>query len=245
MSELEFTRLNFRHDNLLHQMVHQDIDDAVLTLGISTAPAIGITVNVPVKHKIRDGRGRIAEWQSIGPIQQQRWFVREYLPRVILPFVQRGILIFELTKAKNIHCHMICWDPAVEVEIDMIELRAQINNCVLTQSICKGRTEHAKILNFVHFLADEPDWIDYLKKSQSSFKKRPDYFPFIWNHWSLESPLYEVSDLLISPEQLELAEHAAPAGLGLCEAGITLSEWSGANTMRSVYPTSVATGYPH
>jgi len=206
MTTLEFTRLNLNHQGLLYQMVSQDIDEAVLTLGISTAPPIGLTVNVPTGHVIKDDGGRSRKWCALRPSEQVRWYVRDYLPRVILPFIERGIVIFELTKKQQIHCHMICWDPSIKFMIDMVELRVTINNCVLTNSICKGRIENAKILNCVHFLSDTPDWIDYLKKSQHDFVHRRFMYPYIWNHWpeqgydNNDTSLREISNLIIDEE---------------------------------------------
>lgn len=199
MTELEFTLYNDKTDGIIHQMGHLDIDEAVSSLGMDTVPGIGLTVNVPTGHKIRDKHGVVRPWSAIGQRDQVLWFVYEYFPRVIAPYIARGILVFELTKKNNVHFHLICWDETIQSRIDMAELQHTINNCVLTNSINKGRHENAKVLNYIHFLNDQPDWIAYLKKSQYEFGGRAYYYPYFWNHWSPETPLCEVSNLLEPP----------------------------------------------
>lgn len=216
MTELEFTNYDFKCSGRSHQMGHLDIDEAVLSLGMSTVPPIGFTVNLPTGYLIRDKLGKARTWQAMGPRDQIPWFINEYHPRIIAPFIQRGIIVFELTKQRCIHFHMICWDETVVAEIDMAELTHSINNCVLTKSINSGRNAKPQVLNFVHFLKDVDDWIGYLKKEQYKFKDRPFYLPYFWNNWSPERPLSEVSNLFEPPSPAE------PPARCLDYAGIVL-----------------------
>lgn len=192
MTELDFTTSNITCPDRLHQMISQDVEEAVLTLGISTVPPIGITISVPVKHRFQK-----KQWQQLGPCRQYHWLMREYLPRVIIPYVQRGVGVCEFTKRGNVHIHIIAWDEGITREVDMLELRATVNNCVLANSISRGKHENAKILNHVHFLQEPKEWVAYMLKYQIQLTNRRAFYPFIWNDWCADRPLTEVSHLLV------------------------------------------------
>lgn len=175
-------------------MTNQNLKEAVLTLGISTAPAFAITVAVPPDHITHHKR----KYGDLRPIEQYTWLRDFYLPRAILPFVQRGVGVPELHKDGRIHLHMICWDPDVTNAVGMADLRSCVNNTVAVHTITKGHRDRAKILNCIHFFEKEPveQWVSYMSKDQTMFTRMPAFFPFIFNDWGPDRPLCEVADLI-------------------------------------------------
>lgn len=176
MSVLDFSINDFKRQNL-KPIKHRDIKQAILDLlGTSMAPPsppIGITVSVPTKLSIKCRSGKRAvrrDYESLTPVEQYEYLTKVYVPRVITPFVDKGIFVPELTKQGNVHLHFICWDENVKDKFDMFCLQKTIGNSMLSYSITQGRRDRQVVLNYIHYLEDEAEWIKYMEKSQDDFK---------------------------------------------------------------------------
>lgn len=185
---LDFSINDFKRQNL-KPINHRDITQAILDLlGTSMAPStppIGITVSIPTKLQVkcRSGKTKRAvkrDYEALTPVEQYEYLIKVYVPRVITPFVDRGVLVPELTKQGNVHLHFICWDDSVKDKFDMFCLQKTIGNSMLSHNITQGRRDRQVVLNYIHFLEDEDDWIKYMQKSQADFegKKEMDVYTF-------------------------------------------------------------------
>lgn len=186
---LDFSVHDRKRQNLT-PISHRDINNAILDLlGTSMAPStppFGITVSVPSNLMIpcatsgKPKRSTKRSYESLTPVEQYEYLIRIYLPRVITPFVDRGVIVPELTKKGNIHVHLICWDPDVRDKLDMITLQKTIGSTVLVYRITQGRASARVVLNYIHFLEDSDEWIKYMQKSQHEFegKKELDVYTF-------------------------------------------------------------------
>lgn len=181
MAELDFTVYDYKQAGRTFS-TDITVPEAVGSLGIPTAPPFGFTVAIPTGHLIAehlfsrsvDNKSTKRHYQELNPSQQISWLMKEYVPRVVAPYVDRALIVCELTKSDNIHLHMICWDPSVRTDWDMAWLRKTVNNTVLCRSILKGKYDHARILNCIHFLSEDKggikQWTEYLSKDQNSIK---------------------------------------------------------------------------
>lgn len=197
-------------------MTNQMIKEAILTLGISMAPPFGITITIHPDHNVGSNR----KYSTLRPIEQYHWLRTYYFPRVILPFVNRGIAVPELHKDGRIHLHCMCWDKEVINEIGMADLRACVNNTVAVNTIIRTRKCHPKVVNHIHFFEKKPvdQWIMYMCKDQLKYTRMPAFFPFIFNDWSPELSLEDMADFIteydIDDDRLaqKRAQQLAPAG---------------------------------
>lgn len=148
------------------------VTKALGVLGIPTQKlAIGWTISVPsglqipVKFSKRYNLPDKLRYENLSPLQQYMFLIKWYIPHVVTPYVEKGVIIPELTKSGNIHVHMYIYDTDIADKYDMISLQKTISQCPMVMKITKGRRNMNIVLNYIHYLKDNNDWIDYLSKS--------------------------------------------------------------------------------
>lgn len=177
---MSYTLFKYKTENIRSSDL-KDVKEIARALGISAAPAdghrnIGITIAVPVNLKIPlVPRGHI-QYGSLTPKQQYQFIIEKYIPTVITPFVDYGVIIPELHKSGNIHVHLLCYDDDIKDEIDMITLQKKIGQTTMVHKICKGKKNAEIHLNYVHYLDNTEKWLDYLSKSNVKDKLGINFF---------------------------------------------------------------------
>ncbi len=143
----------------------------------SKAGAYGWTISLSDKMKIlrKDIRPRppslrtkFLKWGSMN-IDQQINFLNSYIDELtkcsLFPSCTGYYGAYELTKAGNIHCHLIICTTTIR--FDVINLRRLTSQHKICQSLHYGRNEIK--LNFIHELEDTSEWIEYLLKDYVLF----------------------------------------------------------------------------
>lgn len=182
---MDFVSRHLKCENLKSTTLN--VDEAVVSLGITTASrelrknVIGITIAIPTdwpckliatKH-LKYGKIKKEtihrKYGTLPPEIQYGYLINTYIPQAITPFVERGIVIPELTKKGNIHAHLICYSPDIQTTIDMITLQRTIYSSIIVRQMTGGKIERHKYLNFIHFLKDVSEWVDYMRKDEEQF----------------------------------------------------------------------------
>lgn len=162
-------------------LVRHTDKSSVIDLGIlrpslwnPTKKYIGWTVSLPTRFKLArvltNGRAKKRvpiKWEFLTPNQQLSFFEDTYIPKVIQPHVDNGIIVFEQTKQGNLHMHIMLHDDAYQNEYDMTALRASIRQSGVCIKISGFNMANHRRLNYIHYLEDAEGWKDYLNKDQS------------------------------------------------------------------------------
>lgn len=174
--------VNSRMDNIETYKYKKSMDFCALALGTSTQKLpdgkqyFGYSISFPINHniKVRQGKiyanGKIKQIETMLPYykatpkQQMEYIIHEYLPNVVTPNIENGVGIFELTKAGEIHCHLLCYDNNIYDTIDMVTLRKTICQNLTVNRIIKNKDN--KRLNYIHFLNNLSEWVIYMHKEQ-------------------------------------------------------------------------------
>lgn len=151
----EFVTTNFNCPGRTYQIKNKNIKEAILSLGISMAPAFGWSITVPHNHVAQKALGKNHPKRTFSELkhsEQIKYILDHVMPAVVTPFAERGIVFFELTKSKVVHAHCICWHPEVLTRPDMDQLRDDVNTSVVNRSMTQGKLNLNAITNQIHFL---------------------------------------------------------------------------------------------
>lgn len=149
----------------------------VIPLGILHAPSvdstkkfIGWTINIPTKYKVSvtmvQGRHRKNVklcWEYLTH-EQQDSFLLNFCRSVIGSHISDFIFVYEQTKAGNLHVHAICYDDQVQNDYALTSLRKSVAQSVPCVRIAGTNMNKHRYLNYIHFLEDIEEWIEYLQK---------------------------------------------------------------------------------
>lgn len=164
----------------LKSMSYKTVYECVAALGITThggSPCFGVTVAIPsnliipwpdiYNSKSRNGSVKLHKlrYSSMTNEQQYMFLIKKYIPSVITPFIERGLIVPELTKANNIHLHLICQDESIKTPQDMSNLQRLIFQSAVVQKISSNNFRLAINLNYIHFLDNVLEWLKYLSKA--------------------------------------------------------------------------------
>lgn len=155
------------------------IESVSTLLGIDTLAShcIGFTIAIPIdakiptkiKRSLKSGRvvtdTALIAYRSLTKQQQLDFLIKEYCPHVVTPFINKGVIVPELTGKGVIHLHIIAQDDDIKDEYDMKDLQAKVSQCLATRRLCKN-PKHAIHLNYVHYLTDASKWCEYLQKDR-------------------------------------------------------------------------------
>lgn len=144
----------------------------VCGLGTTTPKFVGWTVSLPDRHKVsvfttmggRKYKKVQLEWRFLTPAQQINYFIDTYLKSVVAPYVQKSIVVFEQNKSGMIHMHMLCYDAGIQNDYSLTSLRANVRQEGICLSMAGSNMEKHKHLNFIHWVENVPEWIQYMQK---------------------------------------------------------------------------------
>lgn len=157
-------------------------------LGIETLTnhCIGWTISIPDKAKIplrierKMRSGKITHdtqpiaWTAMTNHQQVTFLMQHYVPHVVTPFVDRGIIIPEVNKNGNIHLHILAYDEDITDEYDLRTLQRSVGQCLAVRKFSKNNIKNSIHQNYIHYLKDPIEWIKYLQKDRE-FMNNKDY----------------------------------------------------------------------
>lgn len=168
---MSYTLFKFKTDNI-RLSDSKDVKEVALALGISAAPPdgrkqIGWTIAMDPSLKILlKPRGTITYGQ-LTPLQQYRFLLEKYIPTVVAPFVDYGVIVPELQKNGNIHLHLICSDDVVKGKmVDIISLQKTVGQTTFVRKITKGKKQKEVVLNYIHYLDNIDEWMNYMNKDE-------------------------------------------------------------------------------
>lgn len=129
-----------------------------------------VPVIIPERYITLNGksnkRERKIKYKDCTPLQQVKYLIEYYLPRVVTPLLERGVGVFELTAKGEVHCHIMAIDPAITDTVDLITLRKKVSQLLVVRKITKGNSRQGSC-NYIHYVDCVQSWIEYLQKDQN------------------------------------------------------------------------------
>jgi len=134
-----------------------------------TTQYVGWTVSLPDKFMVpitATQKGRMCKvkvrWTTLLPEEQINYFKYEYLPKVVCPFVEKVMCIFEMNKHGNIHAHCVCMGIYNDYQLcGLRKLVAREQICINIVGMNQKKHLH---LNYIHWIEQLEDWLQYMQK---------------------------------------------------------------------------------
>lgn len=134
-----------------------------------TTQYVGWTVSLPDKFMVpitATQKGRMCKvkvrWTTLLPEEQINYFKHEYIPKVVCPFVEKVMCVFEMNKHGNIHVHCVC--SGIHNDYQLCGLRKIVAREQICMNIVGMNQKKHLHLNYIHWLEDLEDWLQYMQK---------------------------------------------------------------------------------
>lgn len=159
-------------------------------LGIDTRDTcIAFTITIPPLAKIplqisrTMSSGRVktetvkTAYKAMTNEQQVKFLIDVYIPHVVTPFLDRGIIVPELHKSGLIHMHIIAQDDSIKDEYDMRNLRCSVNQCLAVRNLRNKFASDYVMNNITYCVNKTPEGeLEYMSKSRKDMNERG--YPF-------------------------------------------------------------------
>lgn len=171
-------------DMIKYKTIEPSVNSVVSLLGITTRkPCIGFTIALPkngliptrIPRTLKSGRvvsdTATLAYGGMTTAQQLNFLINDYIPHVVTPFIHAGVICPEYHKDGTIHMHIMGQDDDIKDELDMRDLRCNVNQCLAVRKLTKKGTPPS-VMNHVHFLKDAPDWLRYIQKDRERMNNK-------------------------------------------------------------------------